>query len=129
MEVEQGKMAAEKASNTQVKAFGQALVKGHTAANQQLMAIAKRKNIDTPDKASDQKQPDEPWMSQKAAAFDRGFDEVRPEAASWFAQPPQAGTGPASKARNSDPVSRRLLKAAPTGPRKRRTDDRWGTSS
>ena len=45
MEVEQGKMAASKASNAQVKAFGQALVKDHTAANQQLMAIAKRKNI------------------------------------------------------------------------------------
>ena len=45
MEVEHGKMAASKASNAQVKAFAQALVKDHTAANQQLMAIAKRKNI------------------------------------------------------------------------------------
>ena len=45
MEVEHGKMAASKATNAQVKAFGNALVKDHTAANQQLMAIAKRKNI------------------------------------------------------------------------------------
>jgi putative membrane protein len=45
MEVAHGKMAAAKASNPQVKAFGQALVKDHTAANQQLMAIAKKKNI------------------------------------------------------------------------------------
>ena len=45
MEVEQGKMAAAKASNAQVKAFGSMLVKDHTAANQQLMAIAKKKNI------------------------------------------------------------------------------------
>ena len=45
MEVEHGKMAAAKASNAQVKAFGNALVKDHTAANQQLMTIAKRKNI------------------------------------------------------------------------------------
>ena len=45
MEVEHGKMAAAKASNAQVKAFGNTLVKDHTAANQQLMALAKRKNI------------------------------------------------------------------------------------
>jgi putative membrane protein len=45
MEVEHGKMAAQKASNAQVKAYGSALVKDHTAANQQLMAIAKRKKI------------------------------------------------------------------------------------
>jgi putative membrane protein len=45
MEVQQGKMAASKASNAQVKAFGNMLVKDHTAANQQLMTIAKRKNI------------------------------------------------------------------------------------
>ena len=45
MEVEHGKAAATKASNAQVKAFGSSLVKDHTAANQELMAIAKRKNI------------------------------------------------------------------------------------
>ena len=44
-EVEHGKMAASKASNAQVKAYAQALVKDHTAANQELMGIAKRKNI------------------------------------------------------------------------------------
>ena len=38
-------MAAAKAANAQVKAFGNTLVKDHTAANQQLMAIAKRKKI------------------------------------------------------------------------------------
>lgn len=45
MEVEHGKMAASKAVNAQVKAFGNMLVKDHTAANQQLMSIAKKKNI------------------------------------------------------------------------------------
>jgi putative membrane protein len=49
MEVEHGKMAASKASNTQVKAYANTLVKDHTAANQQLMAIAKRKNIEIAD--------------------------------------------------------------------------------
>ena len=45
MEVEHGKMAASKASNAQVKAYANTLVKDHTAANQELMTIAKRKNI------------------------------------------------------------------------------------
>ena len=45
MEVEHGKMAASKAANAQVKAFGNMLVKDHTAANQQLGTIARRKNI------------------------------------------------------------------------------------
>lgn len=45
MEVEHGRIAAQKASNPQVKAFGSQLVKDHTAANQQLMSIAKKKNI------------------------------------------------------------------------------------
>src|SRR5688572_22222157 len=49
MEVEHGKMAASKASNAQVKAYANTLVKDHTAANQQLMAIAKRKNIEIAD--------------------------------------------------------------------------------
>jgi len=44
-EVEHGKIAASKASNAQVKTYANLLVKDHTAANQQLMAIAKRKNI------------------------------------------------------------------------------------
>src|SRR5215207_1808742 len=50
MEVEHGKMAAAKASNAQVKAYANKLVKDHTAANNQLMALAKRKQItiDTP---------------------------------------------------------------------------------
>lgn len=46
MEVEHGKLAASQASNAQVKAFGNTLVKDHTAANQQLTTIAKRKNIE-----------------------------------------------------------------------------------
>jgi putative membrane protein len=49
MEVEHGKMAATKASNAQVKAYAAKLVRDHTAANSQLMTIAKRKNISVPD--------------------------------------------------------------------------------
>ena len=45
MEVEHGKMAAQKASHAQVKAYGNKLVTDHTAANNELAAIAKRKGI------------------------------------------------------------------------------------
>lgn len=48
MEVQHGQLAASKATNAQVKAFANQLVKDHTAANDELMAIAKRKNITLP---------------------------------------------------------------------------------
>jgi putative membrane protein len=48
-EVEHGKMAAQKASNAQVKAYANKLVKDHTKANKELTDIAKRKNITLPD--------------------------------------------------------------------------------
>jgi putative membrane protein len=48
-EVEHARMVASKASNAQVKAYANRLVKDHTNANNQLKAIAKRKNIDLPE--------------------------------------------------------------------------------
>src|SRR5690349_5440745 len=45
-EVEEAKMVAGKASNAQVKAYANRLVKDHTAANNELKGIAKRKNIE-----------------------------------------------------------------------------------
>jgi putative membrane protein len=52
MEVEHGKMAAQKASNAQVKSFANRMVKDHTAANEQLMALAKAKKITIADRAT-----------------------------------------------------------------------------
>lgn len=45
MEVDHGKLAAQKATNGEVKTFANTLVKDHTASNQELTSIAKRKNI------------------------------------------------------------------------------------
>lgn len=74
MEVEHGKMAASKAANAQVKAYANKLVKDHTAANNQLMAIAKRHNIDTTAGMA----PSEPdWMSQTGAAFDKAYIDAQ----------------------------------------------------
>jgi putative membrane protein len=47
-EVAVGKLAAEKAVNPQVKEFGAMMVMDHTKANEELMAIAKTKNITLP---------------------------------------------------------------------------------
>lgn len=47
-EVDHAKMVAAHATNAQVKAYANRLVRDHTAANNELKAIAKRKNIDLP---------------------------------------------------------------------------------
>jgi putative membrane protein len=47
-EVAMGKLASEKATNPQVKEFGNMMVMDHTKANEELMAIAKTKNITLP---------------------------------------------------------------------------------
>ena len=78
MEVEHGKLAASKATNPQVKAYAQKLVKDHTAANQQLMAIAKKKKIEVP-AAGAQTKP-AAWTTETGAAFDRGFVEAQVKA-------------------------------------------------
>jgi len=48
MEVELGKMAAERAANTMVKSFGKRMVADHGKANDELKAIARSKNIELP---------------------------------------------------------------------------------
>ncbi len=97
-EVEHGKLVAAKATDPQVKAFANRLVKDHTAANNELKGIAKRKNIELPppppsmtehrgsvgaknDATTETKtgQPRdhvagaEPWMSQTGREFDKAF--------------------------------------------------------
>src|SRR4051795_6002893 len=47
-EVELGRLAEERASSPGVKQFGQRMVDDHTKANEELKAIAQRKNIALP---------------------------------------------------------------------------------
>ena len=51
-EVEMGKLATEKASNPEVKKFGQRMVDDHTKAGDQLKEVASSKGISVPDKLS-----------------------------------------------------------------------------
>jgi putative membrane protein len=48
MEVKMGRMAADKASNADVKAFGQRMVDDHSKANSELMSLASQKGITLP---------------------------------------------------------------------------------
>ena len=48
-EVEMGQLAQEKASNPRVKAFGEMMVRDHSAANNDLKSIAGKKSVTLPD--------------------------------------------------------------------------------
>jgi putative membrane protein len=47
-EVQMGQLGAQKATNPQVKAYAEKMVKDHSAANKELMAAAQSKNLDLP---------------------------------------------------------------------------------
>jgi putative membrane protein len=74
-EVEAGKLASSKASNSDVKAFAQHMVKDHSKANSELMSLAKSKQIDV--KKSDVQKEIAGLGKQSGAAFDRAYmDEM-----------------------------------------------------
>lgn len=51
-EVESAKLALEKSASADVKAFANHMVTDHTKANQELMALAKKLDIEVPDEAT-----------------------------------------------------------------------------
>lgn len=57
-EVSAGTLATQQASRPDVKAFGQMMVNDHSDAEQQLLALAKRKNINLPPAATSGIRPD-----------------------------------------------------------------------
>lgn len=57
-EVNAGQLAAQKAKAADVRSFGQMMVKDHGDAEQKLMQLAKLKNINIPEAASGDIQPD-----------------------------------------------------------------------
>jgi putative membrane protein len=74
MEVELGRLAAEKASSAEVKAFGQRMVTDHSKANQQLMTLASNKGITLSRTlpADKQKERDK-FANLSGAEFDRMY--------------------------------------------------------
>jgi predicted outer membrane protein len=73
-EVQLGRMAAERAQNADVKAFGQMMVQDHTKAGKELMQLAKQSNIAWPTQL-DQKHRDlvDRLSTLQGAAFDREY--------------------------------------------------------
>lgn len=73
-EVALGKIAAEKATNPQVKDFANMMVMDHGKANEELMAIAKTKNITLPVAPDEEHQKTAADISAKAGKeFDKAY--------------------------------------------------------
>jgi putative membrane protein len=80
MEVEVGRMAGNQASNDDVKKFGQRMVDDHGKANNDLNALAQRKNIKLPAEMEKKQAAMRDRLSKlNGAAFDRAYmqDMVR----------------------------------------------------
>jgi putative membrane protein len=73
-EVALGKIAAEKATNPQVKDFANMMVTDHSKANEELMAIAKKKNITLPAAPDEEHQKKATDLSKKSGKeFDKDY--------------------------------------------------------
>jgi putative membrane protein len=73
-EVEMGKLAAEKGSSADVKAFGQQMVDDHGQANEKLKAIAEKKNMTLPANMSAKQQSMYDMLKTKSGAdFDKAY--------------------------------------------------------
>lgn len=74
MEVELGRLAAQKASNADVKSFGQRMVDDHGKANTQLKSIAAQKGVTLPTTLSADKRKEMEHMSKLSGAeFDKMY--------------------------------------------------------
>jgi putative membrane protein len=77
MEVELGKIAAEKASSPQVKNFAQKMVNDHTKASERLKSIAQKKNITLPRNLPNEHQKHVENLREKSGAeFDKEYMDL-----------------------------------------------------
>jgi putative membrane protein len=95
-EVQLGKLAAEKGSSQQVKQFGQRMVNDHATANDELKAIAGKKNITLPTAIDAKHKAEYDRLSKLSGeAFDReyirGMVEGHQEVLADFRQQSQSG--------------------------------------
>jgi len=102
-EVELGRLATEKASNDQVKQFGQRMVADHGKASTELKALAQQKGITLPaDLDSKHKQTVDKLSKLSGAAFDQAYmEEMRKDHkkdVSEFKQQAMSGSDPDVKA-------------------------------
>lgn len=73
-EFECGQLAQEKAKDQRVKDFGAMMARDHSAANDQVKALASQRNITLPDSVSDDKRKDKEDLAKKTGAdFDKAY--------------------------------------------------------
>jgi len=73
-EVKKGQLAVEKASNPDVKAFGQKMVDDHTKVNEELKEVASKESIDLPTSLDSKQQGMVDKLSKlSGAAFDKAY--------------------------------------------------------
>jgi putative membrane protein len=73
-EVELGRLASQKATNEQVKQFGQRMVDDHTKANDELKSIAQKKNITLPNDPDPKAKAFQDRLSKMSGEqFDRAY--------------------------------------------------------
>ena len=73
-EIEAGKMALQKSSSSAVKVFAQHIIDDHTAANKELAALAKSKNLEVDDEAALMSKAKGYMLKQKEGqSFDAAF--------------------------------------------------------
>jgi putative membrane protein len=73
-EVEAGKLAAERASSPDVKAFGQQMVDDHGKANEQLKSVAEKQNLTLPTSMNAEQQAMYDMLKTKTGAdFDKAY--------------------------------------------------------
>jgi putative membrane protein len=75
-EVDLGKLAASKASNAEVKKFGQLMVEDHTKANNELKALAAKKGVKLPTETdAEHKSTMDDLKGRSGADFDKEYVE------------------------------------------------------
>ena len=80
MEVQLGQMAASKAQNADVKAFGQKMVEDHSNANTELKSVARQKNVTLPTEVSAKQKEDMEKLSKLSGAeFDKEYVKMMVE--------------------------------------------------
>lgn len=76
-EVQVSKLALQQATNAKVKDFANMMVTDHTKANDELMALAKSKNITLPDSVSNDKKSAMMDLSKKTGSdFDKAYVDM-----------------------------------------------------
>ncbi|HKV34986.1 MAG TPA: DUF4142 domain-containing protein [Pyrinomonadaceae bacterium] len=77
MEVELGRVAAQKGTSEAVKQFGQRMVDDHSKANEELMSLASSKGMTLPTALDDKHQKDVAKLSAMSGAeFDRAYSKM-----------------------------------------------------